>query len=305
MQLYPLEYFDDKANGYTAISTIPLASAMGAEIRGVDGGLDIRHITEEQLAQVKDALWRYKMIYFRDQELTIEDQEVFTLRFGEFGTDAYTKGSPGHPNVQKLVKEASTKVDRVFGEGWHTDSPFLDRPPSISVLYGKHVPPWGGDTWWSNTQVAHEFLSDGMKRLLTGLKVHMTAREAIRMTVKKDELGNPIVGDMEISMTEQEKIIKGNFHPLLRRHPETGKLAIYVDTIYAQGIEGLTEEEARPILNYLAWHNTREEFMCRLKWTSGTLVMWDNRACLHKAFNDYDGHRREMYRTIVNGEVPV
>jgi alpha-ketoglutarate-dependent taurine dioxygenase len=301
MQLYPPSRFDDAANGFTLIQTIPLASAMGAEIRQVK----LNDMPDTQFEQVKQALYRYKMVYFRDQQMTLEDQEQLTLRFGEFGTDAYTTGSPGHPNVQKLVKEASTVVDRVFGEGWHTDSPFLARPPSISLLYGKDVPPYGGDTWWSNTELAYDFLSDGMKRLLDGLRVHMTAREAIRLTVSKDEHGEPIVGDMQIAMKAQQEIIRGNFHPLVRTHPETGRKCLYVDTIYAQGIQGMKEEEARPLLNYLSEYVHRDEFTCRLRWSPGTFVMWDNRQCVHKAFNDYDGHRREMYRTIVNGEVPV
>ncbi|MGA0807341.1 MAG: TauD/TfdA dioxygenase family protein [Pseudohongiellaceae bacterium] len=301
MQLYPLSWYDDATNGYTLIKTVPLAAAMGAEIRGVN----LADVSDAQLEQVKSALWRYKMVYFRDQKLTLEDQENLTLRFGEFGTDAYTKGSPGHPNVQRLLKEATTTVDRVFGEGWHTDSPFLQRPPAVSMLYGKDVPPYGGDTWWANSEVAYEFLSDGLKQLLQGLRVHMTAREAIRLTVRKDEMGNPIVGDMQIEMNAQQEMIKGNFHPLVRTHPETGRKALYVDPIYAQGIQGMKEEEARPLLDYLVSHITRDDFSCRLRWSAGTLVMWDNRQCLHKAFNDYDGHRREMYRTIVNGEVPV
>jgi alpha-ketoglutarate-dependent taurine dioxygenase len=301
MQLYPPSHYNDQANGYTLIKTVPLSSAMGAEIQGVQ----IRTMNDAQLAQVKSALYRYKMVYFRDQNLTIADQEKLTLRFGTFGTDAYTKGMPGHPNVQHLLKEASTRVDRVFGEGWHTDSPFLARPPAVSLLYGICIPPYGGDTWWANSEVAYDFLSDGMKKLLQGLRVHMTAREAIRLTVRKDAQGKEIVGDMQLVMKEQEEMIKGNFHPLVRTHPETGKQALYVDTIYAQGIQGLKDEEAQPLLEYLAKHITREEFSCRLRWTPGTLVMWDNRICLHKAFNDYDGHKREMIRTIVNGEVPV
>lgn len=300
MQLYPPSFFDDAANGYKHIRTVPLASAMGAEIRGVD----IATITDEQFEEVRSALYRYKMIYFRDQDMRIEDQENLTLRFGPFGTDAYTTGMPGHRNVQHLLKEASTVVDRVFGEGWHTDSPFLTRPPAISTLYGKHIPPYGGDTWWTNTEIAYEFLSDGMKQLLAPLKVHMTAREAIRLTVSKDENGKEIVGDMEMAMETQD-MIKGRFHPLVRTHPGTGKKGLFVDQIYAQGIEGMKDEEARPILDYLWRHNVREEFTCRLRWSPGTFVIWDNRSCLHKAFNDYDGYKREMFRTIVDGEVPA
>jgi alpha-ketoglutarate-dependent taurine dioxygenase len=301
MQLYPPAHYNDAANGYTLIKTVPLAAAMGAEIQGVQ----IPSISDAQFEQVKSALYRYKMVFFRDQNLSIEDQEKLTLRFGSFGTDAYTKGMPGHPNVQHLLKSASTVVDRVFGEGWHTDSPFLAQPPAVSLLYGKQIPPWGGDTWWCNTELAYDFLSDGMKQLIAGLRVLMSAREAIRLTVRKDASGKEIVGDMKLVMDEEAAMIRGNFHPLVRTHPVTGKKALYVDQIYAVGIEGLKDEEARPLIDYLARHITREEFACRLRWTPGTLVMWDNRICVHKAFNDYDGHTREMIRTIVNGEVPA
>ncbi|HHX82319.1 MAG TPA: TauD/TfdA family dioxygenase [Pseudomonadaceae bacterium] len=301
MQLYPLSWFDDARNGFTLFRTVPLSAAIGAEVQGVD----LSRIDDAQFEQLKRALFHYKIVFLRNQQLSLADQERLTLRFGEFGTDAYTQGSPGHPNVQTLLKEASTVVDRVFGEGWHTDSPFLARPPAISLLYGKDVPPWGGDTWWANSQLAYEFLSPGMKAMLRGLKVHMSALEAIRRTVRRDAQGQPIVGDMQIAMQAQEEIIRGNHHPLLRTHPDTGLVSLYVDPIYARGIEGFSEEEARPLLDYLVSHITRDEFTCRLHWTPGTFVMWDNRSCLHKAFNDYDGQRREMYRTIVNGEIPA
>jgi taurine dioxygenase len=144
-----------------------------------------------------------------------------------------------------------------------------------------------------------------MKAMLQGLRVHMTAREAIRLTIKKDEQGKEIVGDMKMVMNNEAEIIKGNFHPLVRTHPETGKKALYVDPLYAQGIMGMKDEEAKPLLNYLASHIARDDFTCRLRWSAGTFVMWDNRICQHKAFNDYDGHKREMIRTMVNGEVPA
>lgn len=300
MQLYPPEYFDDKLNGYTDISTIPLASAMGAEIQNVDLG----NLTDRQFEQVKDALFRYKMIYFRDQHISLEDQEGLTERFGDYGTDAYTDGIEGHPNVQKLVKEASTMVSRVFGDGWHTDSPFLPTPPSITTLYGVDVPPYGGDTWWCNSELAYDFLSDKMKALIGDLRVHMSAREVVRQVVESNTDGSKTVGEIELSM-DQKRIIEGSYHPLVRTHPETGRKSLYVDQAYSLGIEGMTEEEARPLLDFLGRHATREEFSCRLHWQKNTFVIWDNRICLHKAYNDYDGYRREMYRTIVDGEVPV
>jgi alpha-ketoglutarate-dependent taurine dioxygenase len=302
MQFYPPEYFDDKKNGYTAIRTAPLSSVMGAEILDVD----IATITDDQFEQVKDALFRYKVIYFKNQQnMSIEDQESLTLRFGEFGTDAYTNGMEGHPNVQRVLKEASSVVDWVFGDGWHTDSPFLKQPPAISLLQSLEVPPYGGDTWWSNSQLAYELLSDKMKEVIADLKVHMSAAFVLQnVNSGKPKLNDLTMGDMELSV-DQQKMIEGSFHPLVRTHPETGKKSLYCDTSYSMGIEGMTQAESKPLLDFLGWHNTREEFNCRLRWEANMLVIWDNRQCLHKAFNDYDGYRREMIRTIVNGEVPV
>jgi len=302
MRFYPPEYFDDKINGYTAIRTLPLASAMGAEILDVD----IANISDEQFEQVKDALFRYKMIYFRGQtKMTIEDQEALTLKFGDFGTDAYTNGIEGHPNVQRLIKEASTVVDWIFGDGWHTDSPFLEKPPAVSLLQSLDIPPYGGDTWWTNAELAYDLLSDKMKEVISGLKVHMSAAWVLQNVTKAKPVMNDLsVGEIELTM-DQQKMVKGNFHPLVRTHPVTGKKSLYCDCSYSMGIEGMTQEESKPLLDFLGWHVTREEFNCRLRWEPNMLVIWDNRLCLHKAFNDYDGYRREMIRTIVDGEIPA
>ena len=243
------------------------------------------------------------MIYFRNQAIQPEDQEQFTQRFGEFGTDAYTAGMDGHPHIQRLVKESTTVVKRVFGETWHTDSPFLPQPPSISLLYGKDVPPYGGDTWWSNTELAYELLSDTMKRMLAGLRVHMSARDVILGGTENTGSGRQ-VGDIKLTM-EQQRLIDGTFHPLVRTHPETGRKSLYLDHAYSLGIEGLSEAEAKPILGFLKRHVAQEILTCRLRWERGTFVVWDNRSSIHYAFNDYDGYRREMLRTIVNGETPV
>ncbi|MCZ6605645.1 MAG: TauD/TfdA family dioxygenase, partial [Alphaproteobacteria bacterium] len=171
MRLQPTGMFDNAAKDYKHIAVTPLAAAMGAKISGVD----LSGLSDGVFAEIEDALYRHKMIYFRDQQIDYADQEAFTLRFGEFGTDAYTTGTEGHPNVQPVIKEAETKVKMIFGEGWHTDSPFLARPPSISMLFGADVPPYGGDTIWANTELAYEHLSDVMKNMLAPLKVHMSA----------------------------------------------------------------------------------------------------------------------------------
>jgi alpha-ketoglutarate-dependent taurine dioxygenase len=98
--------------------------------------------------------------------------------------------------------------------------------------------------------------------------------------------------------------IEGHAHPLVRTHPRSGEKALYCDGSYAVGLEGLTAPEASAILQFLVAHMTQPAFTCRLRWEPDMFVMWDNRLCIHQAFNDYDGYRRELYRTTIAGEVP-
>ena len=126
MRLHPTGKFDNHPTRYQYIEALPLAAAMGAEIRGVD----LRSLSEPQFAEIRHALFRHKMIYFRKQPLTHAEHEAFSLRFGPFAEDAYTQGVPGHRDVHPLIKEADDRSQMVFGEGWHTDSPFLPEPPA-------------------------------------------------------------------------------------------------------------------------------------------------------------------------------
>jgi taurine dioxygenase len=291
---------------------------MGAKISGVD----LSKLTDDAFADIEDALYRHKMIYFRDQPVSHGDQEALTSRFGEFGADAYTTGLPEHPNVQPVIKEADARVRIIFGDGWHTDSPFLSRPPAISMLHGVDIPPYGGDTIWANTELAYAYLSDGMKAMLAPLRIHMSAVDVLTtleeigrepqepgsdsvMTGSFGKITGKSSPDDDAAQRERQSMIDGCYHPLVRTHPATGKKALYVDQTYSQGLEGMTGEESKPLLDYLLTHVTQPSFTCRLRWKRFTLVIWDNRSCIHHAFNDYDGYRREMYRTTVLGESPA
>jgi taurine dioxygenase len=301
MKLHPAGAFDNRARNYRHIKVLPLASAMGAEIAGVQ----VKDIDDRAFAEVADALYRHGMVFFRDQEMSLLDQERFTLRFGEFGTDAYTTGLPGHPDVQRVCKEAETKTKLIFGGDWHTDSPFLERPPSISLLLGVDIPPYGGDTMWANTRLALHYLSDTMKTMLRPLKVHMSAGDVLKIVAEQSAgHAEKTLGSSVVTLDEKP-MASGWNHPLVRTHPVTREEALYVDQTYALGIEGLTEREAEALLAFLREHITQPAFTCRLRWQKNTFALWDNRICLHHAFNDHDGYRREMYRTTVRGEVPV
>lgn len=306
MRLHPTGKFDNHAAPARYIEVRPLAAAMGAEICGVDAA----RMTDEQFAEVRAALFRHKMIYFRNQKLTHADQEAFSLRFGPFAEDAYTQGVPGHRNVHPLIKEADDKSKHVFGEGWHTDSPFLPQPPSVTILRSIQIPPFGGDTIWANSALAYDMLSDAYKRMIADLKVHFSMRDVLRSAQEGAELRDNPMGRLAATKGAGQlsddliRKVEGNFHPMVRTHAVSGEKALYLDSSYAIGIQGMTDEEAAPILGFLSEHLVQHAFTCRLRWEPDMLTAWDNRLCVHQAFNDYQGYRREMYRTTVVGETP-
>jgi taurine dioxygenase len=306
MIVHPTGKFDNRARDYRHIEARPLAAAMGAEIRGVD----LAELGDAQFAEIRDALFRHKMIFFRGQRISHGDQEAFSLRFGPFAQDAYTDGVPGHPNVQPLVKEADTRTGMVFGSGWHTDSPFLTSPPAISMLYGVDIPPFGGDTIWANTVLAHAMLSETMQRMLGTLRVHMSMARVLESARSYGKADASPIGRLAATRGTDAlpehllRKIQGATHPLVRTHPVSGEKALYCDGTYAVGIEGMSEPEAEALLGFLVAHITQPAFTCRLRWEPGTFALWDNRICVHQAFNDYDGFRRELYRTTVAGEAP-
>ncbi len=306
MIIHPTGKFNNHAADNRHIAVRPLAAAMGAEICNVQ----IEQLSDAQFIEVRAALFRHKMIFLRDQQLSHAGQEAFSLRFGPFAEDAYTKGVPGHPNVQPLLKEADARTGMVFGAGWHTDSPFLPEPPAISMLYGVDIPPYGGDTIWANAALAYAMLSETMKQMIAPLKVRMSMARVLASAQAHGAVDSSPIGRLAATRETRDlpddlaRKIKGALHPLVRTHPNTGEQSIYCDETYAAGIEGLTQAEAEPLLAFLTAHITQPAFTCRLRWEPRTFALWDNRLCLHQAFNDYDGFRRELYRTTVAGEAP-
>ncbi len=295
VRLSPSGAFDNSARDYAHIEARSLASAMGAEVVA-----DLRTLSDAAFAEIQDALWRHKMVFLRDQHLSHAEHEGFARRWGEFATDAYTQGVPGHRNVQPVIKEADARSKGLFGSGWHTDSPFLAEPPSVTILRSVEIPPYGGDTVWANCALAYRMLSPAMQAMLRPLKVRMSAEA--NMATQKQADGKELAFADE---AQRRAAAEGTAHPLVRTHPETGELALYVDEVYADHIEGMSAAESRPILDFLVRHITQHAFACRLRWEAGMVVAWDNRAALHIAANDYDGWRREMYRTTIAGDAPV
>jgi alpha-ketoglutarate-dependent taurine dioxygenase len=307
MRLHPTGKFDNHAATYRSIEAKPLAAALGAEILGVN----VAAPSYTQCEEIQHALFRHKIIFFRGQKLTHAEHEAFSLRFGAFAEDAYTQGVPGHRNVHPLIKEADDPSKMVFGEGWHTDSPFLPEPPAITILRSIQVPPFGGDTTWANSALAYAMLSEPYRQMIQGLRVHFSMRDVLKSAQEAVMVSDSPIGrlaatrDSERLSDDLRRKISGSAHPLVRTHPVSGEKALYVDSAYAIGIEGMQPDESAPILAYLVEHITQPAFSCRLRWEPDTVVLWDNRLCVHQAYNDYQGYRRELYRTTVAGEKPA
>lgn len=295
VRLSPSGVFDNRARDYAHFTAVPFAAALGAEIQGVK----LAAMSDAAFAEFREAFWHHKMLFVRDQHLTHAEHEAFAARFGPFSIDAYTAGVAGHRNVQPVIKEADHVSKALFGSGWHTDSPFLEHPPALTILRSVEVPPFGGDTVWANCALAFRMLSPTMQAVLRPLKVRMSA-ESNSYTQEK-------LSGKALSFSSAENRVaafEGTAHPLVHTHPMTGEESLYVDEIYATGIDGMTEAESRPLLDFLCRHITQHGFTCRLRWEPGMVVLWDNRATLHLAANDYDGHRREMYRTTIASDGP-
>ncbi|MEM9682284.1 MAG: TauD/TfdA family dioxygenase [Pseudomonadota bacterium] len=275
------------------IDPVPLSGALGAEIRGID----LLAATDDTWADITAAFHDHLVLAFPGQTLSPTDLVTVAGRFGTVGFYPFAEGLAEEPHVFAIIKEPHERVN--FGEGWHTDTTYTERPPKATALYSVEVPPQGGDTLFANMYLAYDALSDGMKDFIDGLcAVHSAGHR---------KGGGRAAGNSfsSVKLVDQEKMTLEAIHPVVRTHPETGRKALYADALHTARIDGWTAEESGPLLDYLYRHMQRPEFTCRYRWQPGTFAIWDNRAAQHLAVNDYHGHRREMHRLSIEGDRPA
>ena len=268
-----------------------LTGSIGAEILDIDISKDL---SDSVITDIRETLLAHKVIFFRDQDLTPEQQISFTKRFGEISTSPVYKTLKEYPQIMPVVKEV-TDTD-IIGDTWHTDETFQQTPPMGSLLYAREIPSVGGDTLWANLGLAFELLSDGMKeKLLTMKAIHsndfLTANAKRRNSTRSTKL-------------REDAPVMQSLHPVVRTHDETQEKILFVNQPFTFAFEGMTREESLPLLTYLYQMSAKPEMTCRFKWHKGSLAFWDNRCTLHYACNDYRGERREMYRITVEGTKP-
>ena len=274
---------------YSTINVKPLSGNIGAEIDGVN----LKKITKEQFKEIKIVFGKYGVIFFRNQNLSPEEEIIFAELWGEININRFFTNLEGYPKIALVSKEPDQKKN--IGGAWHTDHTYDLEPAMGSILFAHQVPKKGGDTLFSSMYAAYETLSDGLKDTLKNMYGRHSSRHVFGTS--RAERNDDTVG----RIINSDKAKQDAIHPVVITHPQTGKKALFVNPTFTLGFDGWSDEESKPLLNYLFSHATKPEFTCRFKWEEGSIAFWDNRSTWHLAVNDYHGQRRLMHRITING----
>jgi len=267
------------------------AGALGAFVS------DVRVVdaieSDEVFAQLHAALLEHQVLFLRDQHITPHQQRAFALRFGPIeGHPAYDVVA-GTADVQ-ILESTPEKPSKI--EMWHSDMTFRPTPPMLTMLHGKVIPAYGGDTLFASMTAAYDALSGAMQRFLGGLTARHDFAHGFQESLAEpggyDRLKGALAANPPVD------------HPVIRTHPVTGRKAIFVNSLFTVCINELKAAESRSVLDMLFRLATTDEFTARLGWQPETLVMWDNRSTQHKPVNDFFPQHRRMHRITVAGDVP-
>lgn len=287
------------SNNGPAVDVRPVAGHIGADIHGID----LREeLSDQAVAEIYAALLRYKVIFFRGQDIGHAEQVAFSRRFGEV-TPSHPYDDEAPDEFPQILAVDSRRYERQFGRKrfsydtrWHTDVTALVNPPKASVLRAEDVPAQGGDTTWTNLVAAYEGLPEPLKALANTLRAEHRFggqrpfwNEGSSYADKISK--NPLIAE----------------HPVVRVHPETGERALFVQPGFTSRIVGLSAEQSDRILQLFFAEVTRQAYTVRFRWERGSIAFWDNRATAHIAPTDLDNYQgnRVLYRTTLVGDVPV
>ena len=277
-----------------AIKLRKLSYPLGVEVCDVDVA---KNMSEQSFGEIYRAFLDNGILLFRNQDITREQHIEFSRRFGELDRhDSLPRDRrKDHPELLMVTNEpkndGSPSDTKYTGRQWHSDMSFTTEPSLGSLLKSYAVPEVGGDTLFANMYMAYDTLSDGMKKLIANLHgIHMSGTR---------KLANDNTGVDR--MQEQKKINPPVAQPVVRVHPETGRKALYIGE-KVKRFDGMTDEESRPLIDYLVRHATKPEFVYRHMWRKNDIVVWDNRCTMHQALGDFDEKQlRHMERTTVLG----
>ncbi|WP_059411464.1 TauD/TfdA dioxygenase family protein [Cupriavidus basilensis] len=277
----------------------PLDAPLGAEIVGLDLS---EPLSAEDFARIHRAHLDYHVVVFRDQRITPAQQIAFSRRFGPLQIHVLNQFQlAGHPEI--LIVSNVLKDGKPIGLGdaghfWHSDLSYKEKPSLGSLLHAQELPAEGGDTLFANMHTAWDTLPAHLKAAVEGRKAEHT------YLAKYAELQQRSPWRPNLT-PEQIAQVAPVLQPVVRTHPETGRRALFVSEHFTTRIAGLPEDESRDLLAQLFAHSVRPEHVYRHQWQPHDLVFWDNRSLLHLAAGTPDHLRRVMYRTTIEGDLPL
>ncbi|MDF1720344.1 MAG: TauD/TfdA family dioxygenase [Minwuia sp.] len=267
----------------------PSPGGVGAFVHGIDLAHDLNGNTVGVLRQ---ALGDHGVLFFRDQDLTPDQHIAAAEQFGEINVNRFFSRLQTHDKIALVVKEPEQRGN--IGGGWHTDHTYDQIPAMGSMLLARETPPRGGDTLFANMYTAYESLSDGLKETLCGLRAVHSSRHRFGASAQNRDQFKGRLGNAEAATQDA-------VHPVVIRHPISGRPSLYVNDAFTLRFEGWTDAESAPLLQMLYAHAAKPEHTYRFAWAEGSIAFWDNRATWHYALNDYHGARREMHRITLEG----
>ena len=279
-----------KKNIYMEVSLV--SGACGAEIKGID----LKDTSQSNIKIIKNLLFEHKVIFFRDQNINQEEQINLSKCFGPLEQHAYVKGLKSYPEIVRIIKEPYEQ--NAWGEGWHSDVSYNPQPTMEVILKSVEIPPTGGDTMFSNMELAYETLDDDIKEAIIDKKAIHDSRGAEFFVEDYDSMESN--GNIDVYSNE---------HPIVRTNPDSGQKALFVNYMYTRQIVGMDKNESDILLKKLYKHQERLDLTCRFKWTPNAVAIWDNRSVIHYAIADFFpnrglGFKRVMDRVAVMGERP-
>ena len=275
------------------INIRPAAGNVGVEIYGVDLSKKVPDILFDE---IRKAFIENGLIFFRDQNLAPEEHIRFAEQWGKININRFFAKVDGYDQVAEVLKEPDQKGN--IGGEWHTDHSYDQIPALGSILLAKEIPNSGGDTLFACMYKAYENLSDGMKVTLEGLNAVHSSRHVFGEGSDYSQSSKGRIGNSELATQDA-------IHPVIIIHPESKKKALYVNRAFTLRFEGWTNEESKPLLDYLYDRAAGENNTTRFKWSPGSIAFWDNRCTWHNALNDYHGERRLMHRITIEGSALI
>jgi taurine dioxygenase len=276
--------YSEHETAFTQFEARQMSPAIGAELIGAD----LTKPSDTLISEVRAALLRYKVVFFRDQDITRAQHLAFARKFGALEIHPAT---PKEQPDREVLRIAHGPNSRGVENSWHSDVTWREEPSLGSILRAIELPAVGGDTLFSNMVMAYEDLDADLKeRLCQMTAVHDIAR-VFAKRLNKD------VSELHAKFPPQE-------HPVIRTHPETGQRGLYVNTAFTDHIKGMDRKESDELLKYLYSRAAIPEYQCRFRWAPGSLAFWDNRACQHYAASDYFPNVRIMERVTIAGDKP-